>query len=58
MENSHIQYFLCTNCKTKKNYIVYKSDYDKVGYICIDCWKTFDKRIKQLYKYVDKYNYK
>ena len=41
--------FECTNCKKISNWTIYKSKYDRFGYMCNECWNIFNERIRTIY---------
>lgn len=44
-----IKKFKCNQCNQLVEILIFKSNHKRVGYLCKNCWKTFNKRIKEIY---------
>ena len=48
MDNG-IKKYVCNQCQKRVFILFLKTDKLNVGYLCEDCWKIYDKRIKEIY---------
>ena len=44
-----IKKFECPQCKTMKLILIFKGNKKNIGYLCNECWRTYDKRIKEIF---------
>ena len=39
----------CQQCKLRVDKLLWKNKFNRMGYLCDKCWKTYEKRMKQIY---------
>lgn len=44
-----IQLFECDQCKQLKKFLIMLSKVKECGYLCTECWKIYDERLKQIF---------
>ena len=48
-DSNEIKKFECQQCHNLVNILIFKKTHIRFGYICERCWKTYKKRIKEIY---------
>ena len=48
-DNNGIKKFKCSQCKKYKDYLIWKNIKIQPGYICEECWKIYNKRMKSVF---------
>ena len=49
IKDNEIKTFKCTQCNIHRKHLLWKDLIRNPGFICEDCWKIYDKRIKSLF---------
>ena len=48
-DSNEIKKFKCEQCSNFVHILIFKNSHKRIGYICERCWKTYKKRIKEIY---------
>jgi len=40
--------YKCPQCEQLKHILIWRTKYDKIGYLCEDCWIVLHKRLRQV----------